>query len=92
MKYYIDSSVFLHLLLDGEHADLAEELLEKVEYGESTGYVSALVVEEVSFKLAIAKASELGLVNYWQIKRKLLRDEAFRRECFSPVLKFIEYL
>jgi len=39
VKLYIDSSVFLHLVLEGEWADAAEKLLEAVERGEVVGYV-----------------------------------------------------
>jgi len=92
MRYYIDASVFLNLFLEGRRADEAEEILEKVEYGEATGYVSVLVVEEVAFKLLIAKASELGVENFWNFKKKFLKDLKFRKECYKPVIKFKEYL
>lgn len=92
MRYYIDASVFLNLFLEGRRADEAEEILEKVEYGEATGYVSVLVVEEVAFKLLIAKASELGVENFWKFKKKFLKDLKFRKECYKPVIKFKEYL
>ena len=92
MRLYLDSSVFLHLLLDGKWADRAERILEAVERGEATGYVSVLVVEEVALKLLFAKASELGVATFWEFKRKLIRDEAFREECFRPVLEFSRYL
>jgi len=92
VKLYIDSSVFLHLVLEGEWADAAEKLLEAVERGEVVGYVSALVVEEVAFKLVLAKASELGVTSFWEVRRRLARDPAFRSECFKPVLEFDRYL
>ena len=92
MKFYIDSTVFLHLLLDEEWADRAMSILEAVERGDATGYVSILVVEEVAFKLLFAKASELGVTRFWEFKKRLLKDKGFREECFKPLLKFNEYL
>ena len=65
---------------------------ESVERGGNRGYVSALVVGEVAFKLLFAKASELGVKLFWEFRRKLAGDRAFRRECFRPVLEFSRYL
>jgi len=92
LRLYLDSSVFLHLFLDGKWADQAERILESVETGDTIGYVSILTVEEVAFKLLFAKASELGVVKYWEFRRKLVKDKAFREECSKVLLKFCEYL
>jgi len=92
LRFYLDSSVFLHLLLDGKWADRAERILEAVERGEATGYVYVLVIEEVAFKLLYAKASELGVTVFWEFKRRLAKDETFRKECFRPVLELSRYL
>ena len=64
MSALIDSSVFLHLLLDGDRADEAEALLSSVEEGALRAYVTTHVLEEVSFKLLLAKGSELGETNF----------------------------
>lgn len=92
MRYYLDASAFLHLLLEGERADEAESILERVERGDAVGYVSALVVEEVAFKLLVAKASELGVSEFWEFKRKFTGDAEFRGECVKPVREFERYL
>ncbi|RLE89221.1 MAG: hypothetical protein DRJ46_04975, partial [Thermoprotei archaeon] len=69
MKFYIDASVFLHLLLDEDKAEDAEKILLMVEEGEASGYISPLVVEEVVFKLLVARASELGATSFYEFKR-----------------------
>jgi len=92
VRLFLDSSIFLHLLLDGPRADEAEEILTWVEEGEAEGFVTALIVEEVSFKLALAKGSELGISSFWEFKRRFSRDETFRETCLSPVEEFSRYL
>ncbi|MEM0011118.1 MAG: PIN domain-containing protein [Candidatus Bathyarchaeia archaeon] len=59
MKVFIDSSIFLKLLLNEEGADAAQKLLEAVEKSELLAYTTPLVLEEVSFKLLMAAASSL---------------------------------
>ncbi len=92
MKFLIDSSVFLHLLLDEERADEAEDFLLRVESGDITAYVIPSVLEEVSFKLLMAKASELGETRFWDIRKRLLRDKNFRAKCFEPLKSFRDYV
>ena len=92
MKFYIDASIFLQLLLDEEKAEDAEKILLMVEEGEASGYISPLVVEEVVFKLLVARASELGVMGFYEFKRLYLRKPEFRAACFEPVLKFMGYL
>ncbi len=92
MSFVVDSSVFLHLLLDEERADEAELFLSAVEVGAVKAYVTTHVLEEVSFKLLLAKGSELGETSFWGFKRKFLRDEKFRKECLKAVLSFRDYI
>lgn len=82
MKTFIDSSVFLRLLLDEPGSDIAQTILGDVEYGRVVGYVIPIVLKEVCFKLMYAKASEvLNTKNVWKIK-----------ECLSPVKEFYKYI
>ncbi len=92
MRVVVDSSVFLHLLLDEERADEAESFLSSVETGASVAYVTTHVLEEVSFKLLLAKGSELGERSFWSFKRRFVRDDEFRRECLSTVAVFRDYV
>lgn len=93
MKVYVDSSVFLKLLLDEPGADKAQEILEAIEEGKVLGFISPLVLEEVSFKLTYAKASEvLNTRNVWRIREALRLDEKVRGECLKPLKAFQEYV
>jgi len=93
MKVYVDSSVFLRLLLDEPGADKAQEILEAIEDGRVLGFISPLVLEEVSFKLLYAKASEvLNTKNVWRIGEALRLDEGVREECLKPLKAFRKYV
>ncbi len=92
-KIFIDASVFLKLLLDEPGASLAQQILEAVEANKIIGYVTPMVLEEVSFKLLYAKASEvLGTSNIWRIREALKLDEDVRRKCMVVLRKFYEYV
>ena len=92
MKFLVDSSVFLHLLLDEERADDAINILSSVERGDAVGFITVMIAEEVSFKLLIAKASEMGVKGFWEFKRRFQKDKNFREKCVEPVNQFMEYL
>ncbi|MCD6509611.1 MAG: PIN domain-containing protein [Thermoprotei archaeon] len=51
MRMFIDSSVFLRLFLGEPGADKAQEILELVERSRVLGYITPLVLEEISFKM-----------------------------------------
>ncbi len=93
MKIFIDSSVFLKLLLNEPGADKAQEILEGVEKGLVIGIVTPLVLEEVSFKLLFAKTSELiGTANPWRIREALINDEDIRRKAMTTLVVFRDYI
>ncbi len=96
MKLFIDSSVFLKLILDEPGADKAQEILEIIEENKALGYITPLILEEVSFKLVFAKASEvLNTRNIWRIRDALKLDEKVRMKCIKVIetfYKYIEYL
>ncbi len=93
MKGFIDSSIFLRLLLDEPGADKAEEILRNIELGRVKAYTTPSVLEEVIFKLIIAKAeSILGKPGIWRIREELLHNEEMRRECLEPVKTFKDYI
>lgn len=93
MRVYVDSSVFLKLFLDEPGADKAQEILEAIEEGRALGFISPLVLEEVSFKLTYAKASEvLDARNVWRIREALRLDEKVREECLKLLKAFRKYV
>ncbi len=89
----MDSSVFLKLLLDEPGADEAQEILEAIEEGRTLGFITPIVLEEVSFKLIYAKASEvLNTRNVWRIREALRLDKKVRMECIKPLKTFQKYI
>lgn len=93
MKIFLDSSIFLRLLLDEHGADEAQRILEDVEANRVLAYTTPLVLEEVSFKLLIAEASSrLNAINIWRIRESLRANERLRGECFKVLEKFSEYI
>ncbi len=92
-EIFIDSNIFLNLLLDEKKADKAQSILELVEYNLVQGFITPLVLEEVCFKLIYAKASEvLNTKNIRTIKDSLNRDPVIRRECMHTLYRFYEYI
>ncbi len=93
MKVFIDSSVFLRLLLDEPGADKAQDILERVEGNKIVGFITPLVLEEVSFKLIYAKMSELlNTNNIWRIREALRYDEEKRCRCMEVLQGFYDYI
>lgn len=90
---FIDSSVFLKLLLNEREASEAEEILKNIELNRTIGYITPLVLEEVSFKLLFAEASSrLGTTNVWKIRDALKNNADLRAECIKTFRKFLEYI
>ena len=91
MSIFIDSSIFLRLLLNESGADLAQNILENVEANKVIAYTSPMVLEEISFKLIYAKASELlKTINIWRIREEFKLNMNFRVEYMKPIEKFHE--
>lgn len=90
---FLNSSVFLAVLLDTEEADRCETILAKVETGELKATTTTHVMEEAAFKLLIAKASEtLQTKNLWKMREELKTSEKLRQECYETLKKFMEYV
>lgn len=93
MKLFVDSSTFLKLLLDEPGAGKAQEILEAIEENRVIGVVTPIVLEEISFKLIYAKASELlNTKNIWEIREALRLDEKLRSECIKTLRSFYNYV
>lgn len=79
--------------MNTDEAEKCETTLASIEVGEVKAVSTPHVIEEVSFKLLIAKASEvLKSRNVWEIRDRLRKDEALRQECYEILRKFIEYV
>ena len=93
MSIFIDSSIFLRLLLNESGTDLAQNILENVEANKIIAYTTPMVLEEISFKLIYAKASELlETVNIWRIREEFKLNNEFRSKCIEPIEKFLKYI
>ena len=93
MKLFIDSSIFLKLLLDEPGANKAQLILEMIEHNKAIGYITPLILEEISFKLIYAKASEiLNTKNIWKIREALKLDDIVRKECVNILKQFYNYV
>lgn len=93
MSIFLDSSIFLRLLLDEPGAGEAQNILEMIEDNKVIGYTTPMILEEVSFKLVYAKVSELlDTVNVWRIREVLRLDENVRSKCIELLKKFHEYI
>lgn len=90
---FLNSSIFLSVLLETEKADECEGILKKIEMDELKAVTTTHVLEETVFKLLIAKASEIsGTKNLWEIRERLKRCEKTRNECYITLSRFIDYI
>ncbi len=93
MKIFIDSSLFLRLLLDEPGADEAEKILGNIEMNNVTGYTTPMVLEEVCFKIIYAEASSiLDTKNIWRIRDALKHDKKLKDRCLEKVSFFNRYV
>ncbi len=93
MDFFLDASILVRLILDAVGADKAEDILSKIESGESKAYCTAVVLEEVAFKVVIAKASEiLNTDKFFHIKRALRRKGSLRARCGKVILDLQAYI
>ncbi|MGQ4891670.1 MAG: PIN domain-containing protein [Candidatus Njordarchaeia archaeon] len=93
MEFFIDSSVFLNLFLNEEHSEEAEDILSNVELGADIGYATPHILEEITFKLIVAKGLEIiGKASIWRLRDKLRKDTAFRREILGILNIFFDYV
>ncbi len=93
---FIDSSVFLKFFLEGSDEwsqSQAMNVLSKTERGVFVGYITPMVLEEVTFKLVVAVASKmLSTKNVWRIRERMLSDESFGEQVLSGISPWVNYL
>ena len=91
---FLNASIFLAVLLDTKEAGECQMMLTKIERGKLTAVTSTHVLEEVAFKLLIAKASEIIQTkkNIWEIRERLKSEGKIRQECYKVLSGFIEYI
>lgn len=68
-------------------------VLSKTERGVFVGYITPMVLEEVTFKLVVAVASKmLSTKNVWRIRERMLSDESFGEQVLSGISPWVNYL
>ena len=87
---FIDANIFLHHAFNTNPA--SSEFLKKVESFHIKAYTSALVMEEVTFKLIMQSASNfLKKVTLYEVKR-VLRNTEKRKNIFEPIFEYRAYI
>lgn len=91
---FIDANIFLfHAFDDARHGAEATSFLKRVEMETVRGATSALVLDEVFFKIGQQEAANLlGRTTIWKIKERLVKDSAFRVAVHKPVLGYRTYI
>lgn len=87
---FIDTTIFLHHAFDIN--PISVEFLNKIELFNYKVYTSALVLEEVSFKLLMQSASNFIHKITIQRVKSLLQDDKKRGQVLDPVLAYMNYI
>ena len=87
---FIDATVFLHHAFDTNPVSV--EFLNRIELSNIKAYTSALVLEEVSYKIMLQSASNfLEKVSVQHVK-KLLENQRNRGKVLTPLIEYMEYM
>jgi predicted nucleic acid-binding protein len=87
---FIDATVFLHHAFDANPVSV--EFLNRIELSNIKPYTSALVLEEVSYKIMMQSASNfLEKVSVQHVK-KLLEKQRNRGKVLTPLIEYMEYM
>ena len=87
---FIDANIFLHHAFDMNPASV--EFLKSVESSNLKAYTSALVIEEVTFKLIMQSASNFLEKVTLQNVKVLLKDAKTKEKVFKPIIEYRGYL
>jgi predicted nucleic acid-binding protein len=87
---FIDATVFLHHAFDTNPVSV--EFLNRIELSNIKAYTSALVLEEVSYKIMMQSASNfLEKVSVQHVK-KFLENQRNRGKVLTPLIEYMEYM
>jgi predicted nucleic acid-binding protein len=87
---FIDANIFLHHAFDVN--PISVQFLKKIESSNTKAYTSALVIEEVMFKLIMQSASNFFGKMTLQDVKGLLRDGKYKEKIFKPVIEYRGYI
>ena len=87
---FVDANIFLHHAFDINAVSV--EFLKKIESSSMKVYTSALVMEEITFKLVMQSASNfIDRVTLNSVKN-LIKDNKVKEKVFLPVEEYREYM
>ena len=87
---FIDANIFLHHAFDSNTVSV--EFLSRIETSNIKAYTSALVLEEVSYKIMMQSASNfLERVTVQNIK-KFLETPKHRAKVLTPLIEYMDYI
>lgn len=87
---FIDATIFLHHAFDTNPVSV--EFLNRIELSNIKAYTSALVLEEVSYKIMMQSASNyLERVTVQHVK-KFLENPKNRGKVLSPLIEYMDYI
>ena len=87
---FIDANIFLHHAFDMN--PISVEFLKAIESSNLKVYTSALVIEEITFKLIMQSASNFLEKLTLQNVKALLKDTKTKERIFKPVIEYRGYL
>ena len=90
---FIDANIFIYVSQSEPiYGRACIDFLERVEYMEIKAITTPAVLNEVSYKLLIAKAGELlDTDRFWKIHEEL-KDQKFIRTCYEIIEEFRDYI
>ena len=90
---FIDANIFIYVSQsEPVYGRACIDFLERVEYMEIKAITTPAVLNEVSYKLLIAKAGKLlDTDRFWKIHEKL-KDQKFIRICYGIIEEFRDYI
>lgn len=90
---FIDANIFIYVSQnEPTYGRACIDFLERVEYMEIKAVTTSVVLNEVSYKLLIAKAGELlDTDRFWKIREEL-KDKKFTMTCYEIVEEFRDYV
>lgn len=87
---FIDANIFLHHAFDSNSVSI--EFLSRIETSNIKTYTSALVLEEVSYKIMMQSASNfLERVTAQNVK-KFLENPKHRSKVLTPLIEYLDYI
>ncbi len=87
---FVDANIFLHHAFDMN--PISVEFLKAIESTNLKAYTSALVIEEITFKLIMQSASNFLEKLTLQNVKALLKDTKTKEKIFKPVIEYMGYL